>query len=61
MQPDDGRPDSALPDSALPGDGTVSWRQLWDETAPLTGRPEARWLCEEASGAFGEEFLDLLD
>lgn len=40
---------------------TISWRRLWDETAPLTGRPEARWLCEEASGAFGDEFLDVLD
>ncbi|MEQ1700459.1 MAG: peptide chain release factor N(5)-glutamine methyltransferase [Ilumatobacteraceae bacterium] len=40
---------------------TISWRQLWEETAPLTGRPEARWLCEEASGAFGDEFLDVLD
>ena len=41
--------------------GTVSWRQLWDETAGLTGRPQARWLCEEASGAFGPEFLDALE
>lgn len=42
-------------------DGTIRWRRLWDETAPHTGRPEARWLCEEASGAFGEAFLDVLD
>ena len=41
--------------------GTITWRQLWDETASLTGRPPARWLCEEASGAFGTEFLDVLD
>ena len=40
--------------------GTVSWRELWDETAALHGRPQARWLCEEASGAFGEEFLEVL-
>jgi len=39
---------------------TVSWRQLWDETAALHGRPQARWLCEEASGAFGDEFRDML-
>ena len=39
----------------------ASWRQLWDETAPLTGRAEARWLCEEASGHFGDEFVDVLD
>ncbi len=42
-------------------DGTISWRRLWDETAPLVGRPEARWLCEEASGAFGDEFLAVID
>ena len=42
-------------------DGTVTWRQLWDETAGLTGRPQARWLCEEASGAFAAEFLEVLD
>lgn len=41
-------------------DGTISWRRLWDETSALTGRPQARWLCEEASGAFGEEFLEVL-
>lgn len=41
--------------------GTISWRRLWDDTAPVTGRPQARWLCEEASGAFGDEFRDVLD
>ncbi len=41
-------------------DGTISWRRLWDDTARLTGRPQARWLCEEASGAFGGEFLEVL-
>lgn len=39
----------------------ISWRQLWNETAALTGRAEARWLCEEASGCFGEEFVEVLD
>ena len=39
---------------------TVSWRELWDRTASRTGRAEARWLCEEASGCFGEEFVDVL-
>lgn len=42
-------------------DGSISWRRLWDDTAALAGRPQARWLCEEASGAFGGEFLDVLD
>jgi len=39
---------------------TISWRELWEETAQQHGRVHARWLCEEASGAFGEEFDDLL-
>ena len=43
------------------GAGTISWRQLLAETAALHGRPQARWLCEEASGAFGDEFTELLD
>jgi release factor glutamine methyltransferase len=38
----------------------ISWRQLWDETALLHGRVHARWLCEEASGAFGADFDDAL-
>lgn len=45
----------------MSADDTISWRQLWDETAGLAGRPQARWLCEEASGAFGAEFLEVLD
>ncbi|MGB8858883.1 MAG: peptide chain release factor N(5)-glutamine methyltransferase [Ilumatobacteraceae bacterium] len=42
-------------------DGTISWRRLWDETAQVAGRPAARWLCEEASGAFGDEFREVLE
>jgi release factor glutamine methyltransferase len=42
-------------------DGTISWRQVRDESARLVGRAEARWLCEEASGAFGDEFLACID
>lgn len=42
-------------------DGTISWRALWAETAEQHGRVHARWLCEEASGAFGDEFDDALD
>ncbi|MFZ4718831.1 MAG: peptide chain release factor N(5)-glutamine methyltransferase [Ilumatobacteraceae bacterium] len=41
-------------------DGTISWRELWDETARTHGRVHARWLCEEASGAFGDEFDEVL-
>lgn len=40
-------------------DGTVTWRELWDETASALGeRPQARWLCETASGLHGGEFTD---
>lgn len=42
-------------------DGTITWRQLLDETARVHDRVRARWLCEEASGAFGDEFRDVLD
>jgi release factor glutamine methyltransferase len=42
-------------------DGSISWRQLWDDTAACEGRVRARWLCEEASGVFGDEFIDVLD
>lgn len=42
-------------------DGTITWRELWAETAVAHGRPQARWLCEEASGAFGDEFDGVLD
>ena len=40
----------------------LTWRALWDDTATRVGnRQQARWLCEEASGAFGNEFHDVLD
>jgi hypothetical protein len=38
----------------------MSWRELWDETARDHGRVHARWLCEEAAGAWGDDFDDLL-
>ncbi|MEX0848483.1 MAG: peptide chain release factor N(5)-glutamine methyltransferase [Ilumatobacteraceae bacterium] len=42
-------------------DGTITWQALWLETTALLGdRVVARWLCEEASGAEGGEFLDQL-
>lgn len=42
---------------------TVSWRELWNETAELIGdRTHARWLCEVASSSTtGDEFLAALD
>jgi release factor glutamine methyltransferase len=42
-------------------DGTVTWHELWNETAAVVGRPQARWLCEVASGCDGEEFLAVLE
>jgi release factor glutamine methyltransferase len=44
-------------------DDTVTWRQLWAETADAVGdRSEARWLCEVASASVdGDEFLARLD
>ena len=44
-------------------DDTVTWRQLWAETADVVGdRNEARWLCEVASASVdGDEFLARLD
>ena len=38
-----------------------TWRELWDETTEILGNHiEARWLCEEASGCEGDEFLEIL-
>ena len=42
-------------------DGTVTWASLWNETAERVPRPQARWLCEVASGYDGDEFLSMLD
>jgi release factor glutamine methyltransferase len=43
-------------------DGTISWRELLAETAPLVGdHNEARWLCEQAAGERGAEWLAMLD
>jgi release factor glutamine methyltransferase len=42
-------------------DGIVSWGALWDETSRRVTRTQARWLCEVASGADGEEFLEILE
>ncbi len=40
----------------------LTWRELWSSTTEVLGsRPEARWLCETASGLDGDEFLAALD
>jgi release factor glutamine methyltransferase len=47
---------------AAMSDNTITWRRLWAETESLVGgRPVARWICEEASGFDGDEFVDVLD
>jgi release factor glutamine methyltransferase len=43
-------------------DGTVTWRELWADTARVVGdRAPARWLCEVASGLDADELLASLD
>ena len=40
----------------------VTVRELWDQTAEVLGdRPSARWLCEVATSAYGDEFMATLD
>ena len=41
---------------------TITWRELWAETAERVGsRPRARWLCTTASGLDGDEWREALD
>lgn len=42
-------------------DGTLSWRALRAEVSAEFGQPQGRWLCEEASGVFDDEFDAVLD
>lgn len=44
-------------------DGTVTWRQLWEQTTAAVGdRAHARWICEVAAAAVdGDEFAARLD
>jgi release factor glutamine methyltransferase len=46
----------------MPEPGTLTWRSLWLEAAEALGDPnEARWICEEASGRSGVEWLTGLE
>jgi release factor glutamine methyltransferase len=54
-------PTSVPANSPAMSDGTVTWGHLWNETAERVPRPQARWLCEVASGYDGDEFLSMLD
>jgi len=47
----------------MAGDGTITWSELWVETTARLGgdRREARWICEEASGASGAEWIAEVD
>jgi release factor glutamine methyltransferase len=48
--------------SAPAHDGTITWRQLLlDTTERLGDRSEAKWLCEEASGLEGADWVLGLD
>lgn len=45
-----------------PDPSPATWRETWSATAGEVGnRSTARWLCEEASGAWGHDFDALLD
>jgi release factor glutamine methyltransferase len=54
---------SGIDDHAGPGERAVTWRELWVGAAEQLGgdAQAARWLCEEASGADGVAWLELLD
>ena len=54
-------PKNGRANSPAMSDDTVSWGELWNETAARVGRPQARWLCEVASGLDGDELLASLD
>jgi len=41
--------------------GTISWRDLHADLVDRLGDPSARWLCEEASGREGGDWLAHLD
>ncbi len=55
------RPTNGPANSPAMSDQTISWRRLWNETAARIGAPQARWLCEVASGFDRDEFLAALD
>jgi release factor glutamine methyltransferase len=46
---------------AEPVDGAVTWRELWHAAGEELGRPQARWVCEVASGRDGAELIEALD
>ena len=55
------RPTNGRANSPAMSDQTITWRQLWKETADRIGGPQARWTCEVASGFDRDEFLAALD
>lgn len=54
-------PTSGRANSPAMSNTSVTWGALWNETSALVGRPQARWICEVASGHDGDEFTDILD
>lgn len=47
---------------SLSDGGTITWRELWQQTADAVGdRTAARWICERAGAFDGDEFLHALD
>lgn len=54
-------PTSGRANSPAMNDGTLTWGELWNEVAERVPRPQARWLCEVASGHDGDEFLSIVE
>ena len=51
-----------MSDDAHPEPGAITWSALWTQTSAVVGdRVRARWLCEVASGADGDDFRAALD
>jgi release factor glutamine methyltransferase len=58
----DGMDGDGMDGDGMDGDDSIDWRTLWAETERRVGdRVIARWICETASGADGQEFLELLE
>jgi len=50
------------PGAPEPTGDARTWRELWRRTETVLGdRVAARWMCETAAGAFGDDFLAELD
>src|ERR1700712_2777489 len=50
------------PEPGMGDDGTMTWRQLFNETRDRIGDGHtAKWICQQASDSSGAEWLAMLD